>query len=110
MQGVLSTLGVGNESITDVCFSGTAIVNGLHIERKYLIQLAKERGCHVHKRVSTEGNHHGKFPFKTLICIVPDDVATMKVQFKTKKINACISNFNCHFLSVSSFLNSCGVI
>jgi hypothetical protein len=35
------------------CFTGPAIVNGMHIERKYLIDLAVEKGHVVQSKVDT---------------------------------------------------------
>ena len=36
-----------------IAFTGPAIVNGIHLERKLLIDLAKEKGHTVHNRVDS---------------------------------------------------------
>ena len=39
-----------------ICFTGPAIVNGLHFERTHLIALAEEKGHHVDKSVRHNTN------------------------------------------------------
>lgn len=55
-------------------FTGPAIVNGLHLERKYLIALASEKGHKVQKSVTSETDF-----------IVCDPIKFTK-KMKTKKI------------------------
>lgn len=59
-------------------FTGPAIVNGLHLERKYLIALAEEKGHKVQKSVTLETDYivcdPGKFTGKMRTKKVKDAV------------------------------------
>ena len=72
------TINPANMISKRVCFTGPAMVQGLHIERAHLIALCKEKGVIVQNKVDKD----------TDFLIVNHDGATMFNEIKSKKYKA----------------------
>lgn len=77
-----------------ICFSGKAMMNGLHIERDLLIALAEERGCRVDKRVKAD----------TDFLVIPDEGMPSTTKAKKTWISGATK-----FMLVSKFMKLAGV-
>lgn len=64
-------------------FTGPAIVNGLHLERKYLIALAEEKGHKVQKSVTLATDY--------IVCDPSKFTGTMKTKKIKDAVNIAIS-------------------
>lgn len=85
--------------MTSFVFTGKAVVEGIHFQRKYLIALAKEQGHAVHKKV-TEATDY----------LISDHSVLDAVGHKTKKLAVYMKTSHTLRITTAQFLGKMGFL